>query len=78
MDYSIKCIHDRKILGHKVEHFDARLQEIINNTNLSNEEKEAKKAELINSLGLKNDCCRLMFISYPNLTARLIGDIQPK
>ena len=46
--------------------YTSKLSLIENNQALSEEEKNKKKIELINSLGLKRYCCRMRFISFIN------------
>ncbi len=72
MDFYIRCPNNRRVIAHKVEYFDHELKNIINNSKLSDREKEQKKAELINSLGFEDQCCKQIFISYPCLAERIL------
>jgi DNA-directed RNA polymerase subunit N (RpoN/RPB10) len=54
-------------LGQKTYEWEIKSNEICNNPNLSNDEKEKKKQDLLLSLNLKRYCCKMRMMSYVKL-----------
>jgi DNA-directed RNA polymerase subunit N (RpoN/RPB10) len=60
-------------LGLKTVEWEKESENICNNPNLSKEEKENKKSELLLSLKLRRYCCRMRMMSYKDI----VQDILP-
>ena len=60
-------------LGLKTVEWEKESENICNNPNLSKEEKENKKSEILLSLKLRRYCCRMRMMSYKDI----VQDILP-
>lgn len=60
----VRCPTCHNLLGHLQIPLEEGKKKICNNPKLTDNEKEEKKRELINSFGLKNYCCKSRLISY--------------
>jgi DNA-directed RNA polymerase subunit N (RpoN/RPB10) len=60
-------------LGQKILEWEFKSNEICNNPQLSLEEKETKKQELLLSLNLRRYCCKMRIMTYKDI----VQDILP-
>jgi len=63
----LSCPTCNKFLGEKTFEWETKSDEICSNPNLTIEEKEEKKQELLLSLGLRRYCCKMRMMSYVKL-----------
>lgn len=66
MNY-LKCPSCGNILSNRVLKMKKEYDEINNNFNLTDEEKQEKRTEVINSLKLKRYCCKSRVMTIPDL-----------
>jgi len=65
--YYLKCPSCGNIISNRIIKINEEYDKINNDFKLSNEEKEKKKTEVINSLKLKRYCCKSRLMTLPNL-----------
>ena len=63
----LKCPTCATVLANREIEYEKKLEKINNDTNINEEQKRKLKTELINSLGLKNPCCKMRIMSYIQL-----------
>jgi DNA-directed RNA polymerase subunit N (RpoN/RPB10) len=65
--YYLKCPSCGNIISNRIIKINEEYDKINNDFKLSNEEKEKKRTEAINSLKLKRYCCKSRLMTLPNL-----------
>ena len=65
--YYLKCPSCGNIISNRIIKINEEYDKINNDFKLSNEEKEKKRTEVINSLKLKRYCCKSRLMTLPNL-----------
>jgi DNA-directed RNA polymerase subunit N (RpoN/RPB10) len=65
--YYLKCPSCGNIISNRIIKINEEYDKINNDFKLSNEEKEKKRTEVINSLKLKRYCCKTRLMTLPNL-----------
>lgn len=65
--YYLKCPSCGNIISNRIIKINEEYDKINNDFKLSNEEKEKKRTEAINSLKLKRYCCKVRVMTLPNL-----------
>lgn len=68
----ITCPTCGYFLGLKTIEWENKSANICNDPNLSEEEKEQKKTELLMSLNLPRYCCKMRMISYKDIVTDII------
>ena len=68
----LKCQTCATVLGNREIKYEKGLEKIMNDSNISDDKKRQLKTELLNSLGLKNPCCKMRIMSYIQLTDIII------
>ena len=68
----LKCPTCATVLGNREIIYEKGMEKIMNDSNTNNDTKKQLKTELINSLGLKNPCCKMRIMSYIQLTNIII------
>ena len=63
----LKCPSCSTVLANREIEYEKKLEKIVNDINTNEEQKRKLKTELINSLGLKNYCCKMRIMSYVQL-----------
>jgi DNA-directed RNA polymerase subunit N (RpoN/RPB10) len=63
----LKCPSCSTVLANREIEYEKKLEKIVNDINTNEEQKRKLKTELINSLGLKNPCCKMRIMSYVQL-----------
>lgn len=64
----IRCPSCGSFIGNRQYEYDQQVKEIESDPKLDNDEKNKKKTDVINSLGLQNYCCKMRVITYIDLT----------
>lgn len=68
----MRCPTCAFLLGDKEEPYEMKLN-VINNSNISQKDKDQKKEKLLDELGLENRlCCRMRIISYVDQSRLII------
>lgn len=67
----LKCPTCNTVLANREIIYEKGLEKIMN-SNENDETKRKLKTELVNSLGLKNPCCKMRVMSYIQLTNIII------
>ena len=65
--YYLKCPSCGNIISNRIIKINEEYDKINNDFKLSNEEKDKKRTEAINSLKLKRYCCKSRLMTLPNL-----------
>ena len=65
--YYLKCPSCGNIISNRIIKINEEYDKINNDFKLSDEEKEKKRTEVINSLKLKRYCCKSRLMTLPNL-----------
>lgn len=60
----LRCPTCKTILGNKQLAFEEGITKICNNQNLTEEQKDQKKMELLDDLEVKKYCCRMRVLTY--------------
>lgn len=63
----LKCPTCKELLGNRQLIYEELYDQLLLNPDLSEKEKDLKKQELVNSLGLKLYCCKVRMITYIRL-----------
>lgn len=67
-----KCPTCGKLLADIVLEYEEKMKQICNNPQLTNEQKDKAKTDIINSFNLTKYCCRMRLISYVDLPELLV------
>lgn len=62
-----KCFSCGSNLAHIQVPYEEKMKNICDNPKLSDEDKDVKKQELVNSFGLKNYCCKQRLLTYVDI-----------
>lgn len=65
--YYLKCPSCGNIISNRIIKINEEYDKINNDFKLSDEEKEKKRTDVINSLKLKRYCCKSRLMTLPNL-----------
>jgi DNA-directed RNA polymerase subunit N (RpoN/RPB10) len=68
----LKCPTCATVLGNREIEYEKGLEKIMNDNNTNDEKKRELKSKLLNSLLLKNPCCKMRIMSYIQLTEIII------
>jgi DNA-directed RNA polymerase subunit N (RpoN/RPB10) len=60
-------------VGKKIAEYLDEFEKIQGNNKLSGKEKELARGELLNKLGITNDCCRLHFLGFVSYVDDITG-----
>jgi DNA-directed RNA polymerase subunit N (RpoN/RPB10) len=60
----VRCPTCHELLGHLQIPLEEGMQKIDSNLKLSDDERNNKKRELINSFNLKDYCCKMRLLTY--------------
>lgn len=63
----IRCPSCGFLIGNRQMVYEKGLDEIYSDPNTDNEKKLELKTKLVESLGIKNYCCKMRVITYKNL-----------
>jgi DNA-directed RNA polymerase subunit N (RpoN/RPB10) len=65
--YYLKCPSCGNIISNRIIKINEEYDKINNDFKLSDEEKDKKRTDVINSLKLKRYCCKTRLMTLPNL-----------
>lgn len=63
----LKCPTCKHMLCHLQIPYEKKLNEIISNPKLTDDQKEDEKTKLVNSFGLRRYCCVMRLMTYKRL-----------
>jgi DNA-directed RNA polymerase subunit N (RpoN/RPB10) len=55
------------MLCHLQQAYEKKLNDIVNNPKMSDEDKDSEKEKLVNSFGLRRYCCVMRLMTYKRL-----------
>lgn len=64
----LKCPSCGYVIGNRQIYYEKRIDEIVNNPNINDDEKIVLKTKLIEDLDLKRYCCKMRIITFKELT----------
>ena len=68
----LKCPTCATVLANREIEYEKGEEKIMNDQKTNDEQKKKLKTELLNSLGIKNPCCKMRIMSYIKLTEIII------